>query len=376
MTNTNSISTFSAHYRDLHKDEENLPIDPYGNRAFYGYYYDNEGKGGPIHSVANWDQYFRDWDDIGIEYKANIPRNEPMTRQQKLFMDRNGFTGWRLIGKGGFAKVFAVHVSKLMRPDGKFITDKDLACKVMYLTDFKTQYNTVKQAISEMLAECELHQQLIHPNIVENAAVLHVDDTKTGFPSTLVCHFMELCEGNLVSLIKAAQFGRMTENQAHQWFVQVCRGLQFLHSKNCVHLDVKPENILYISDTNSGSKTFKLCDFGLSKMLKFGEQTTFYARVGSPIYMAPELLGQDIIPDVKPCDIWSLGICLAESVTGMGKFAGLVASARKWTQQTQSQYRISQRFAELLKGMCDPMPASRKKMNIILVDPWVLHKAS
>jgi len=84
-----------------------------------------------------------------------------------------------------------------------------------------------------------------------------------------------------------------------------------LNEKNIVHRDLKPSNILI----NNGK--IKLGDFGFCKLLTRNSNMT-KTMVGSPIYMAPEILkGQKYD---NRCDIWSLGVNFYELLFGTCPF--------------------------------------------------------
>ena len=75
-----------------------------------------------------------------------------------------------------------------------------------------------------------------------------------------------------------------------------------LHELRIVHRDIKPENVLLTQDGGRGAE-LKLADFGCARLLRDGE--TCYERVGTPGYMAPELvMGSQY---AFPVDVWSLG---------------------------------------------------------------------
>ena len=80
--------------------------------------------------------------------------------------------------------------------------------------------------------------------------------------------------------------GRVSEQDACRFIRQILDALAYCHSKNIVHRDIKPENILF----KSPQKRSPLClvDFGLARIFK--EQQVMSASVGSPSYMAPEVL--------------------------------------------------------------------------------------
>lgn len=97
----------------------------------------------------------------------------------------------------------------------------------------------------------------------------------------------------------------------------ICQGLEHIHQQGIVHRDVKPENILF---TNSGMP--KLTDFGISRRMNTKSQLTqLGAILGTRDYSAPEMVtsSAEATPAV---DLYSLGVCLFESLTGRLPFTG------------------------------------------------------
>lgn len=78
---------------------------------------------------------------------------------------------------------------------------------------------------------------------------------------------------------------------------QILEALNYSHTKNIAHRDLKDENILVTHDG-----TVKIIDFGLAKNFN---KFTMCTVAGSPLFMAPEVMGQKY---TKKCDLWSLGI--------------------------------------------------------------------
>ncbi len=99
------------------------------------------------------------------------------------------------------------------------------------------------------------------------------------------------------------------ENTLKNILIQVVSGLECIHDKNIIHRDLKPANIFL-----EKNGVVKLLDFGLVKMLDY---TTIATRagqpVGTPLYMAPEILRGDKI-DYR-ADFYSLGVLTYYLVT-------------------------------------------------------------
>jgi serine/threonine protein kinase len=85
------------------------------------------------------------------------------------------------------------------------------------------------------------------------------------------------------------------------------------HSHNVLHRDFKLDNILLDSE----HKIIKICDFGVSKIIRKGE--VIKGKCGTPAYIAPEILIDRGYSGFSS-DIWSLGIILYCFVTGTVPF--------------------------------------------------------
>ncbi|DAZ95761.1 TPA: hypothetical protein N0F65_010263 [Lagenidium giganteum] len=117
---------------------------------------------------------------------------------------------------------------------------------------------------------------------------------------------LEYCAGGDISdLIKSSR--GLSEQQARLYMSQLASGLQFLRSQNVVHRDLKPANLL-LSSKNAQTAKLKIADFGFARELK--SESMAESVVGSPLYMAPELLEYKSY-DAK-ADLWSVGIILYE----------------------------------------------------------------
>jgi 5'-AMP-activated protein kinase catalytic alpha subunit len=126
--------------------------------------------------------------------------------------------------------------------------------------------------------EIGIWRALEHPNIVKLNEVLASD--------AQIFIILEFAGGGeLFDRIVAA--GKLSEIDARNYFVQLLEALQYLHDKGVVHRDLKPENLLL-----STAGQLKLADFGFAVLIDGLAKEEVCRQVGSPNYMAPELLTQ------------------------------------------------------------------------------------
>ena len=165
-----------------------------------------------------------------------------------------------------------------------------------------------KEAGSSTLREAFLHLQLDHPNIVK---LYDVFEDEEQYHSVL-----EYCEGGSLSKRERP----LSERDAAIVLRQVFRALNYMHQTlKIAHRDVKAENVLFKSD-NSEDLTVKLCDFGLATPCSLESPTCLSSVVGSPYYIAPEILSKAY--DHR-CDLWSAGILLYFMLSHTFPFKGL-----------------------------------------------------
>ena len=121
---------------------------------------------------------------------------------------------------------------------------------------------------------------------------------------------MELIEGG--ELFKLVQkFGRFSIEMARFYAAQMAVCFEYLHSKNFVYRDLKPENVLVCPNGY-----LKLSDFGFIKHLKGGERT--YTLCGTPEYLAPEIILNK--GHGKAVDWYTLGMFIYEIMVGRCPF--------------------------------------------------------
>uniref|UniRef100_A0A1I8FCI3 Protein kinase domain-containing protein n=1 Tax=Macrostomum lignano TaxID=282301 RepID=A0A1I8FCI3_9PLAT len=157
--------------------------------------------------------------------------------------------------------------------------------------------------------EVELMQAMRHRNIVQ----FYTAQLVPG--SLVIC--MEYIHGENLRLYRQ-RLGSLAESLIVNYLSQICHGLNYVHSQNVCHRDVKCENIMLQLSTG----LVKIIDFGLSKKIHATE--VYHSGVGTLLWMAPEVLLFAEDPtrrrrryDPKAADVYSLGCSLHELCTGV-----------------------------------------------------------
>jgi len=161
----------------------------------------------------------------------------------------------------------------------------------------KSLKNIKDNILEESIQEIKIISQFYHPNIV----TYH-----TAFQDRGALHFvMEYCEkGSLADKIRHRP---LTLNEAIKTVLDISKALKFVHSKNIVHHDIKPSNIL-ITEYDS----VKLADFGVANTIGF-----------TKLYTPPILDSFEDFRFNKVLDIYALGISLVELLKGIHPFLNL-----------------------------------------------------
>lgn len=127
---------------------------------------------------------------------------------------------------------------------------------------------------------------------------------------------MDFLEGKTLSTL-INETGGIEPIRAAALFQQIAEALEHAHEKSVIHRDLKPNNVVIVSDDN-GNETVKLVDFGIAKLEEDASTQDTLTKTGeifgSPHYMSPEQCkGQEL--DHR-ADIYSLGCLMYETLTG------------------------------------------------------------
>jgi serine/threonine protein kinase len=313
------------------------------------------------------------------------------------------WTRTRLLGRGAYGSVYEGLTS-----EGKLV-----AVKVMELPDTDDDA-TLEDYTNKLMREVNVMRILKHKNCVAYYGCQLVRHEREGRQVQI---FLEHCPGGTLAVLcrNQADKGGLSMVLVRLYVRQVLEGLAYLHSKGVIHRDIKPDNVL-ISATGEA----KLADFGCSKklsqtvMMRTGgsavgstssiessggaAHSTFHAEqdrmamqkgvtntlVGTPLYMAPEMMLEGDLGYSRPADIWSVGCLLLEML-----------GRKPWpindkVNMFQVLYKISNSVG-LPPGVpakCPPAlraffekcferdPASRDSAAGLLRHPWIVCKDS
>ncbi|OMO51135.1 hypothetical protein COLO4_37795 [Corchorus olitorius] len=240
-------------------------------------------------------------------------------------------------------------------------TREGLACKSISKRKLRTAVD-----IEDVRREVAIMSTLPeHPNIVKLKATYEDNEN--------VHLVMELCEGGeLFDRIVAR--GHYTERAAANVAKTIAEVVRMCHENGVMHRDLKPENFLFANKKEHAP--LKAIDFGLSVFFKPGER--FSEIVGSPYYMAPEVLKRNYGPEV---DVWSAGVILYILLCGVPPFwaeteqgvaLAILRGVIDFKREPWSQ--VSESAKSLVRQMLEPDPKKRLTAQQVLEHPW-LHNA-
>ena len=117
--------------------------------------------------------------------------------------------------------------------------------------------------------------------------------------------------GSLQDLIQKRKDSPLSKDMRVKFCYDCSKGIQYLHRNGILHRDIKPDNFLVITLDESGVVNAKITDFGSARNVNMlMTNMTFTKGVGSPKYMAPEILNREHYKD--QADIFSLAVTMYE----------------------------------------------------------------
>ncbi|CAD8183930.1 unnamed protein product [Paramecium pentaurelia] len=236
------------------------------------------------------------------------------------------------IGQGEFGKVY--RATNLLTQTVVAIKSVDVA-----------KFNETPKLLELSMQEIEVLQKLQHcPYVVKFIELIKM---------THQYHFVyEYCSGGPLDKLLLLQ-GHFTERKSLEIIYQLIQAFKVLRENSIIHRDLKPSNILIHNGI------YKLADFGFCKPIKNDVTATM---LGSPIYMAPEVL-RGLSYNSK-ADIWSLGAVLYELLIGKCPFeeksiAKLITAQDETDWVIPPQFHFTKQTITLMKSMLIKDPNKR-----------------
>jgi eukaryotic-like serine/threonine-protein kinase len=206
----------------------------------------------------------------------------------------------KVIGVGGMGVVVAARHTKL---------DEPVALKLLRPHGLRS-----RDDVARFLREGRACSKLKSEHVVR---IIDLGELSGEVPYLV----MELLEGrDLAAVLR--DHGPLTVPQAIDSVLEACEAVAEAHALGIVHRDLKPAN-LFLARVPGGSSCVKVLDFGISKLHDDADLslTTTRALMGSPLYMAPEVMRSARDADARS-DVWALGCILYELLTGYTPFQG------------------------------------------------------
>lgn len=279
------------------------------------------------------------------------------------FIDTNDFelTGKKL-GEGAFGKVYVVEKTK---------EEKQYAAKIITIS------NGILNGHDQMLflRESMILYKLKHPAIVQFYGInFHSFDNPDKLEPTIITEYLP--NGSLKQILKKEQSNiadsNWTPTKKYICLLGITDAMRYLHKNGILHRDLKPENILV--DENYYPR---VCDFGLSRcfsqVLSNSVQLSMTGKIGTPIYMAPELMLEDEGHFTPSVDVYSFSIIAYEVVSGKepfsegGRPSKLMELVRKVTAGTRPEFPegVTDKMMKLITDCWSQNPEERPSFEEI-----------
>jgi len=232
--------------------------------------------------------------------------------------------------------------------------------------------------------EISILRTVTHPHIIEIKDVY--EDSHHVFIVTELCTGGELFE-RIIEKTNSAE-GHYSEHDAASLVHQVLDAIAYCHDMQISHRDLKPENFLFA--TPAKTSALKIIDFGLARIEETDKADssspnsvcdTMHTRVGTPYYIAPEVLARSY---TKACDLWSIGVITYILLCGYPPFNGdsdvaifervkRGLTSRSFPKEDWDD--ISAEAKAFIQNLLSLDPMARMTAREALEHPWIVRHA-
>ncbi|XP_074095594.1 uncharacterized protein LOC141525141 isoform X2 [Cotesia typhae] len=227
---------------------------------------------------------------------------------------------------------------------------------------------TKKEDRRSVEREVEIMRRLQHPRLIQLYDA--IDNAKQFYV------VLELIEGGeLFERVIDDDFV-LTERSCAVFMRQICEGIEFVHSQNILHLDMKPENILCL--TKEGNR-IKIIDFGLAR--QFDPRKKLQVLFGTPEFVAPEVVNFDQIG--YGTDMWSIGVICYVLLSGLSPFMGDTdvetmanVTIAKYDFDHEAFNNISEDAKDFIRRLLVKDKEKRISAHVCRFHPWLAPKSN
>ena len=234
--------------------------------------------------------------------------------------------------------------------------NREVAVKVAMAEALKDK-DTGERFRKMFFNEAHTAGMLRHPNILD------IFDAGVDGDSCYIVMELVASGGTLRPYCRAEKL--LPLNQAAEIIFKCAKALDYAHRQGVIHRDIKPSNILVTADMD-----VKIADFSIAHAVRQDTtQTMPLGFVGSPRYMSPEQVHEDVI--TNQTDLFSLGIVAYELITGHHPFGGesfsaLVHKIVNEDPPPMSNYRADapEVLERIVRRTLEKNPARRYRMGL------------
>ncbi|KAL7750598.1 hypothetical protein RI367_003940 [Sorochytrium milnesiophthora] len=268
-----------------------------------------------------------------------------------------------VLGKGANATVRLAHK-----------TDHSCPERLYAVKEFRkrrkdeTEREYIKKVSSEFCISSTLH----HPNVIETVDL--VQDEHFNW-----CEIMEYMPGgDLFSRITNGT--PMIDDEINCLFVQLLRGIEYLHSMGVAHRDLKPENLLL----DASGRQLKITDFGTSEVFRVPWEKKGHkvkGVCGSDPYIAPEEWDENGQHEYEPdkVDVWACGVIffvMKHSTIPWKLAAPSDPHYKHFLTNRLGRFDYIDRLPDLeqrktINSILEPNPTTRPTVDQIMDSAWV-----
>jgi serine/threonine protein kinase len=233
---------------------------------------------------------------LGVLLSLKRRREAPPVGTSAAVQSFGQYTLVRKLGEGGMGVVYEARHALLRRPTAIKLLRQQLA----------EDPEAAREAVQRFEREVQLTSQLSHPNTI---AIYDYGQNDEG----VLYYAMEYIDGvDLDRLVRVD--GPLSPAHVIHLALQICGSLAEAHARSLIHRDIKPSNLL-VYERAGQPDTIKVLDFGLVKSLHGPIVSSARVLVGTPLYIAPEVL-EDPSRASPRSDIYALGAVLHWLATG------------------------------------------------------------